>query len=213
MQGVRLARRLGVQYISTGDLLRTEIAAGSALGSAVERLVAAGRLIPSGLITAIVESNLDGHGYVLDGFPRTVTQAEALFAQPALAPSIALEIVVSERVALGRLGRAHDPTTIRPWCAPDWQATKQRPCRPSSGSITASWSCASTATTLPTRSNGTSGPSSNAGQACPAGLVALRRVGHRVAAKRRDGARGRVRRRVGHKWATGAWCAPAPSPG
>jgi adenylate kinase len=117
VQGVRLARRLGVQYISTGDLLRTEIAAGSALGGAVERLVAAGRLIPSGLITAIVESNLDGHGYVLDGFPRTVSQAEALFAQPALAPSIALEIVVSERVALGRLGRRarpdDDPAVVR----------------------------------------------------------------------------------------------------
>ncbi len=73
-QGERLARRLGVRYVSTGHLLRHEIAMQSPLGTAVERLVGAGRLIPPGLIVTIVETNLDGGGYVLDGFPRTVMQ-------------------------------------------------------------------------------------------------------------------------------------------
>ena len=108
---MRLARRLGVQYLSTGDLLRHEIAIESPLGSAVERLVAAGRLVPTGLIVAIVESNLVEGGYVLDGFPRTVAQAETLFDRETLAPTVAIEIVVPARIAMARLvarGRRDD---------------------------------------------------------------------------------------------------------
>ena len=110
-QGTRLARRLGVQHLSTGDLLRDAIAIQSSLGRAVERLVRAGRLVPTGLIVAIVESNLDTNGYVLDGFPRTVVQAEALFERDVLVPSVAIEIVVPVDIALARLaarGRADD---------------------------------------------------------------------------------------------------------
>jgi adenylate kinase len=110
-QGVRLACRLGVQYLSTGDLLRDAIAIQSSLGRAVQRLVRAGRLVPSGLIVAIVESSLDTNGYVLDGFPRTVVQAEALFERGILVPNVAIEIVVPKDVALARLtarGRTDD---------------------------------------------------------------------------------------------------------
>lgn len=114
-QGVRLARRLGVQYLSTGDLLRDEIASGSPLGIAVERLVDAGRLVPTGLIIAIVESSLFGRGYVLDGFPRTVPQAEALLTREALTPTVAIEIQVSDRLAFARLtarGRRDDDPAV-----------------------------------------------------------------------------------------------------
>ncbi|MGO9875829.1 MAG: adenylate kinase family protein [Acidimicrobiia bacterium] len=117
IQGARLARRLGVPHLSTGDLLRHEITMQSPLGNAVERLVSAGRLVPTGLIVAIVESNLDDGGYVLDGFPRTILQAQTLLEREALAPTVAIEIVVSVRVAFGRLirrGRADDdPTVVR----------------------------------------------------------------------------------------------------
>ena len=104
-----------MQYLSTGDLLRDEIMAGSSLGSAVERLVNAGRLVPTGLIVAIVESNLDGRGFVLDGFPRTVVQAETLLAHAALAPTVAIEIDVAEPVAFDRLvrrGRRDDDPAV-----------------------------------------------------------------------------------------------------
>lgn len=110
-QGIRLARRLGVQHLSTGDLLRDAIATGSSLGRAVERLVRAGRLVPTGLIVAIVESSLDTRGYVLDGFPRTVAQAEALFERDVLVPNVTIEIVVPVDIALARLaarGRTDD---------------------------------------------------------------------------------------------------------
>ena len=114
-QGARLARCLGAQYLSTGDLLRHEIAIESPLGSAVERIVAAGHLVPTGLIVAIVETNLVDGGYVLDGFPRTVAQAEALFEREALAPTIAIEIVVPPHIALARLtcrGRRDDDPDV-----------------------------------------------------------------------------------------------------
>lgn len=113
-QGVRLARRLGVQYLSTGDTLRDEIAAGSPLGSAVERMVDAGRLVPTGLIIAIVESNLHGRGFVLDGFPRTLTQAQMLLAHDALAPTVAIEIVVPPRIVIERLDLRRRPDDAAP---------------------------------------------------------------------------------------------------
>jgi adenylate kinase len=114
-QGTRLARRLGVQHLSTGDLLRDAIAMQSSLGCAVERLVRAGRLVPTGLIVAIVEASVDTNGYVLDGFPRTVLQAEALFERENLAPTITIEIVVPMGKALARLvarGRADDDADV-----------------------------------------------------------------------------------------------------
>lgn len=114
-QGTRLARRLRVQYLSTGDVLREEIASGSPLGSAVERLVNSGRLVPTGLIVAVVQTHLGDRGYLLDGFPRTVAQAKALFDRNALAPSVAIEIVVPTNVAVERLtarGRADDAPSV-----------------------------------------------------------------------------------------------------
>ena len=103
VQGARLAKRLGVRHVSTGDLLRDEIVASSPLGVAVERIVNAGRLVPTELILAVVDANLDHRGYVLDGFPRTIAQAEALFSRPSIQPVVAIEIVVSARTALDRL--------------------------------------------------------------------------------------------------------------
>jgi adenylate kinase len=110
-QGARLARRLNVQHVSTGDLLRHEIEVASPFGRAVERLVNAGRLVPTGLIMAIVETNLHDDGYVLDGFPRTIAQAEGLFDHTSLRPGLTVHLDVSEAVIRQRLhtrGRRDD---------------------------------------------------------------------------------------------------------
>lgn len=114
-QGARLALRLGVQHLSTGELLRREIAKQSALGRAVERLVAAGRLVPTGLIDAIVQISIDGCGYVLDGYPRTPMQAKTMLKRNRPVPTVAIEIVVPTRVALERLiarGRPDDDPAV-----------------------------------------------------------------------------------------------------
>lgn len=81
-QASRLARRLQVPAISTGDMLREEIRGGSALGREVRAYMDRGALVPDQLIIAIIEGRLQredcSRGFILDGFPRTVAQAEAL---------------------------------------------------------------------------------------------------------------------------------------
>jgi adenylate kinase len=76
-QGERLARELGVEHVSSGELLRREVGSGSALGREVEEYVEAGRLAPDELVTRVVRGAVAGlSGYVLDGYPRTVQQAD-----------------------------------------------------------------------------------------------------------------------------------------
>ena len=79
-QGRPLASHLGVPYLSTGEVLRAEVEAGSALGRRVEGVLESGGLVPDELMLEVVAAALDrgGDGYVLDGFPRTVTQAEMI---------------------------------------------------------------------------------------------------------------------------------------
>jgi adenylate kinase len=81
-QAARLAERIGVPRISTGDMLREALAEGNPLGRAAAPYLERGDLVPDDLlITMIRERIAEGdcaQGYVLDGFPRTLPQAEAL---------------------------------------------------------------------------------------------------------------------------------------
>ena len=81
-QAARIAGDHGVPKISTGDMLRDAVASGSSLGHLVKETVARGALVSDDVIVALVRERLRepdaAGGYVLDGFPRTVTQAEAL---------------------------------------------------------------------------------------------------------------------------------------
>jgi adenylate kinase len=81
-QAVKLAEKLGVPQISTGDLFRSNITDGTELGLEAKRYLDAGDLVPSELTNALVEKRLDeadaANGFILDGFPRSVEQAKAL---------------------------------------------------------------------------------------------------------------------------------------
>ncbi len=79
-QAAQLAASHGLLHLSTGDLLRAEVAAGSALGQEASAVMARGELVSDQLVLAIVRSRLLGHqgGWLLDGFPRNLAQAEAL---------------------------------------------------------------------------------------------------------------------------------------
>lgn len=81
-QSLALAQHYGLEHISTGDLLRAEIKAQSELGKEVESLISNGQLVPDSMITALLRSKLNNtptrKGLILDGFPRTVPQAEGL---------------------------------------------------------------------------------------------------------------------------------------
>jgi adenylate kinase len=81
-QAVRIAERLSIPHISTGDILRAAVKAQSPLGLQVAGIMAAGGLVGDSLITDLVRDRLarpdTARGFILDGFPRTASQAEAL---------------------------------------------------------------------------------------------------------------------------------------
>ncbi len=81
-QGIRLRDRLGLAHLATGDLLRAEMAGDSESGRRAMAFVERGELVPDEHVLALLEPSLlesgRGGGFILDGFPRTVAQAEAL---------------------------------------------------------------------------------------------------------------------------------------
>jgi len=82
-QGVRLAEKHGVVYLSTGDMLRDHVARETPLGKAAAGMMASGELVPDDLVVEMVLERMTKPslvpGYVLDGFPRTIQQAEAAY--------------------------------------------------------------------------------------------------------------------------------------
>ena len=84
-QCLRLTERYGVVHISTGDMLRAERAAGSELGQAAAKIMDEGGLVGDDIMIPVASNRLTApdaasQGFVLDGFPRTIDQAEGLFA-------------------------------------------------------------------------------------------------------------------------------------
>ena len=120
-QAARLCDANSMKHLSTGDLLRSEVAAGSELGKEAEAVMNRGELVSDALVLAIVESQMKAlttDGWLLDGFPRTVPQAEAL--EPLLAelqkPIQAVVLLeLDDTVLIERLlarGRADDNEAV-----------------------------------------------------------------------------------------------------
>jgi adenylate kinase len=86
-QGERLAGRFGLEHIGVGDLLRAEVAAGSPIGREAASYMGRGDLVPDEVILRLVVPRIfaaaEADGYLLDGFPRSVEQAEQIRAQAA----------------------------------------------------------------------------------------------------------------------------------
>lgn len=101
-----LMNEAGIPQISTGDMLRQAMKAGTEMGLSAKRYIEAGELVPDEVVIGIVKDRLQAddckNGYILDGFPRTVPQAEAL-AQFAKI-DVALNIALDDEVIISRLG-------------------------------------------------------------------------------------------------------------
>jgi adenylate kinase len=107
-QAERLARGHGLPKISTGDILREAVQADTDVGRAAKVTMDAGNLVGDEVMIAIVRERLSredaAHGFVLDGFPRTVVQAAALDSMvDGRGPLVVLDIVVPEDVLVRRL--------------------------------------------------------------------------------------------------------------
>jgi adenylate kinase len=107
-QAVRMAERYRIPHISTGDMLRAAIKAKSDLGRLVAETLAGGGLVGDGLMTDLVRARLSGAdarcGFLLDGFPRTVTQAQALEEILGGAPLVVALLSIAEEPLVRRLG-------------------------------------------------------------------------------------------------------------
>lgn len=118
-QAGELVNRFGISHISTGDMLRAAVSRGTALGKQADGYMKAGGLVPDDLVIAMVIERLQQpdctDGFMLDGFPRTRPQAEALDAElekAGLALDVVLQIEVPDELIVERItGRRLDPDT------------------------------------------------------------------------------------------------------
>ncbi len=118
-QAARLLERFSVAHLSTGDMLRAAVKAQSALGLAAEGYMKRGELVPDQLVCDLVVERLEqpdcANGFMLDGFPRTVPQADALgktLDTAGIALDLVLVLEVPDDLIVERIvGRRSDPQT------------------------------------------------------------------------------------------------------
>ena len=108
-QAMRVAGQLDLKHLSTGDLLREAVSEGTEMGKKAEEYMKAGLLVPDEIMLGLIKEQFDvleGGGWILDGFPRTLPQAETLaelLAKKGLAIDMVLLIDVDGEEIVGRL--------------------------------------------------------------------------------------------------------------
>lgn len=109
-QAARLVAKFGLAHLSTGDMLRAAVAAGTELGRRAQEIMARGDLVPDEVVVGIVAERIAqpdcAKGFVLDGFPRTIAQAEALerlLAAQGRTLDAVIELAVDEDALVRRI--------------------------------------------------------------------------------------------------------------
>jgi adenylate kinase len=116
-QAARLVEKYSIPQLSTGDMLREAVRAGSPVGLKAKAVMDAGQLVSDEIVVAIVADRIEApdcrNGFILDGFPRTVAQAEALddmLAHKGLQLDAVLELKVDEGALLARIEKRAEET-------------------------------------------------------------------------------------------------------
>ena len=111
-QSERIVQRFGIPQLSTGDMLRAAVAAGTPIGLEAKAVMESGGLVSDRIVVGIVAERIEEadarRGFILDGFPRTVAQAEALgtmLAGKGMGLSAVVELKVDENALVGRARR------------------------------------------------------------------------------------------------------------
>ena len=119
-QAQLLVEKYSIVQLSTGDMLRAAVAAGTPVGLRAGEIMARGELVPDDVVVAIVADRIEKpdarNGFILDGFPRTVPQAEALdrmLRDKGLDLDAVIELKVDERILLNRVQRRVNETLAR----------------------------------------------------------------------------------------------------
>ncbi|AJY47412.1 adenylate kinase [Martelella endophytica] len=111
-QAQRIVNKFGIPQLSTGDMLRAAVAAGTDVGLKAKALMDAGELVPDDVVNAIVSDRIEqadcADGFILDGYPRTLVQADAVDAMlkdKGQALDVAIELAVDDSAMVGRILR------------------------------------------------------------------------------------------------------------
>ncbi|KQT88618.1 adenylate kinase [Methylobacterium sp. Leaf466] len=119
-QSARIVERFGIPQLSTGDMLRAAVAAGTPVGLEAKSIMESGGLVTDSIVVGIVADRVEEEdaraGFILDGFPRTVDQAAALdrmLSDRGLALDTVVEFVVDEDALVGRIANRAAETAAR----------------------------------------------------------------------------------------------------
>jgi len=132
-QAQRLEQRHGYIQLSTGDMLRAAIAAGTEIGQRVKDIMARGDLVPNDVVVKIISERIDepdcAKGFILDGFPRNLTQAEALdkmLENKNMQLDCVVEIAVDDRILISRIEKRASETVGGPRDDDNAESLKKR---------------------------------------------------------------------------------------
>ncbi len=115
-QAQRLVETHGIPQLSTGDMLRAAVKAGTEVGKRAKAVMDAGELVSDAIVNAIVAERIDqpdcARGFILDGYPRTLVQADAvakLLAERDLDLDVVIEFVVDDKILVDRILKRAEP--------------------------------------------------------------------------------------------------------